>query len=202
MHQSASQPGSDVKLSTERTGKGISASQHLPSNQLRSDRQVTESSSASLKRTGTDPSTLSTSQLKDDRHRPSTPPGRTGKDSTLCRSKSAIQPNSSRNRPGTDPSTTRHASTGKPHSDRHHSSLATDTGSPALHRKRQDNVSSVTCADSELLDRPPVDLYAEEGELSDDQELTTTELDQALSEEQTYRETMSGIRSYMGWYGG
>ena len=46
-------------------------------------------------------------------------------------------------------------------------------------------------------DRPPVDLYAEEGELSEDQECTTT--DQAISEEQTYRKTMSGVRSYMGW---
>ena len=27
----------------------------------------------------------------------------------------------------------------------------------------------------------------------------TNEPDQAISEEQTYRETMSGIRSYMGW---
>ena len=44
-----------------------------------------------------------------------------------------------------------------------------------------------------------MDLYAEEGELSEDQDLTTTEPDQAISEEQTYRETMSGIRSFMGW---
>ena len=44
-----------------------------------------------------------------------------------------------------------------------------------------------------------LDLYAEEGELSEDQDCTTTEPDQAISEEQTYRETMSGIRSYMGW---
>ena len=36
----------------------------------------------------------------------------------------------------------------------------------------------------------------EEGELSDNPEL---ELEQTVSEEQTYRETMRGIRSYMGW---
>ena len=53
--------------------------------------------------------------------------------------------------------------------------------------------------DSEVSDWPPVDLYAEEGELSDEHDLNVTEPDQALSEEQTYRETMSGIRSYMGW---
>ena len=29
--------------------------------------------------------------------------------------------------------------------------------------------------------------------------MTVTEPDQALSEEHTYRETMRGIRSYMGW---
>ena len=39
----------------------------------------------------------------------------------------------------------------------------------------------------------------EEGELSDDQDATITNPDQSLSEEQTYRETMRGIRSFMGW---
>ena len=48
-------------------------------------------------------------------------------------------------------------------------------------------------------DRPPVDLYPEEGELSDDHEVSFTDPDQSLSEEQSYRETMRGIRSYMGW---
>ena len=52
-------------------------------------------------------------------------------------------------------------------------------------------------ADSDLSDRPPVKLFVEEGELSDDQELT--EHDLPASEEQTYRETMRGIRSFMGW---
>ena len=52
-------------------------------------------------------------------------------------------------------------------------------------------------ADSELSDRPPVDLFVEEGELSKDQEFGESE--QPTSEEQTYRETMSGISSFMGW---
>ena len=39
----------------------------------------------------------------------------------------------------------------------------------------------------------------EEVELSDDQDVTVTDQDQAASEEQTYRETMRGICSYMGW---
>ena len=37
----------------------------------------------------------------------------------------------------------------------------------------------------------------EQGELSDDQEFGEPE--QPTSEEQTYRETMSGIQSFMGW---
>ena len=48
-------------------------------------------------------------------------------------------------------------------------------------------------------DRPPVDLYPEEGELSDEHEVSLGDPDQSLSEEQSYRETMRGIRSYMGW---
>ena len=47
--------------------------------------------------------------------------------------------------------------------------------------------------------RPPVYIFVEEGELSNDQDVTLTGPDQFLSEEQTYRETMRVIRSYMGW---
>ena len=40
----------------------------------------------------------------------------------------------------------------------------------------------------------------EEGELSDqDPDATVTDPEKILSEEQNYRETMRGIRSYMGW---
>ena len=42
-------------------------------------------------------------------------------------------------------------------------------------------------------------LYVKEGELSDDPDCTFIEQEQQLSEEQTYRETMKGIRSFMGW---
>ena len=48
-------------------------------------------------------------------------------------------------------------------------------------------------------DRPPLDIFPEEGELSDDQEANLSDHDQSLSEEQSYRETMRGIRSYMDW---
>ena len=48
-------------------------------------------------------------------------------------------------------------------------------------------------------DRPPLDIFPEEGELSDDQEANLSDHKQSLSEEQSYRETMRGIRSYMNW---
>ena len=52
---------------------------------------------------------------------------------------------------------------------------------------------------SDMSDRPAVDIFVEEGELSDqDQDVTAIDLGQTLSEEQTYRDTMRGIRSYMG----
>ena len=51
--------------------------------------------------------------------------------------------------------------------------------------------------ESELSNRPPVELFVEEGELSDNQKLMDQE--QTISEEQTYWETMKGIRSYIGW---
>ena len=52
---------------------------------------------------------------------------------------------------------------------------------------------------SEASDQPPLDLHVEEGKLSDDQDITVTEQEQHLSEEQTYKETMRGIHSFMGW---
>ena len=64
---------------------------------------------------------------------------------------------------------------------------------------RKDTSSSDSDYESFSSDRPPVDLYPEEGELSDDHEVSFTDPDQSLSEEQSYRETMRGIRSYMGW---
>ena len=53
-------------------------------------------------------------------------------------------------------------------------------------------------SDSDSL--PDIADKCEEGELSDlDQDISLTDTDQVLSEEQNYRETMRGIRSYMGW---
>ena len=52
-------------------------------------------------------------------------------------------------------------------------------------------------SDSVVSDRHPVDIFVEEGELSDELDATITDPDQPLSEEQSYRETMRGIWSYM-----
>ena len=57
-----------------------------------------------------------------------------------------------------------------------------------------------TESDTDLSDHPPVDLFIEDGELSDqDPGAPAADPDLTLSEEQNYRETMSGIRSFMGW---
>ena len=70
--------------------------------------------------------------------------------------------------------------------------------SSAFQPTRRDTTSD-SDSDSVVSDRPPVDIFVEEGELSDELDATITNPDQSLSEEQSYRETMRGIRSYMGW---
>ena len=115
--------------------------------------------------------------------------------------------------PGSNSSASKCQSTGQAHSDLPQTNQPTASTSsanpPASHKLlpsqassrpfRKDSVSSSESeAESELSDRPPVDLYVEEGELSEDQDVTITHPDQSLSEEQTYRETMRGIQSYMG----
>ena len=56
-----------------------------------------------------------------------------------------------------------------------------------------------TDSDSDLSDRPPIVIFVEEDELSDQDPDMATDPDQTLSEDQTYRETLRGIRSYMRW---
>ena len=71
--------------------------------------------------------------------------------------------------------------------------------SAAFDSTRKDISSSDSDSESSSSDRPPVDLYPEEGELSDEHEVSLGDPDQSLSEKQSYRETMRGIRSNMGW---
>ena len=61
--------------------------------------------------------------------------------------------------------------------------------------KKETSLSSDYESDSLSSDRPPVDIFPEEGELSEDQEANLSDHDQSLSEKQSYRETMMGIRS-------
>ena len=65
--------------------------------------------------------------------------------------------------------------------------------------RRDSPASSASDTDSLSSDRPPIDIFPEEGELSDDPEANLSDQEQSLSEEQSYRETMRGIRSYMNW---
>ena len=210
LHQSASQVGSQTTASSERTGQGSSASLHQPSSQLGSDPQQKSSPKCTVSDFSATKHQL-TSQLVSDRPRPDSSPKCTGSDSSALKHQSSSQLSSNRHQPktsertGTDSSAPRHQSTSQltshqPLSHRPRSSVPTDTGSPHLHRQRKDSASSCSSeASSDISDRPPVDLYVEEGELSDEQDITATETDQTPSAEQTYRETMRGIRSYMGW---
>ena len=134
LHQSASQPGSETTTtSSKRTGKDTSASQHLSPSQLVTDQKSARSSS----------------------------PGRTGKESA-SEHRPASQPSSDRHHPvphtGTDPSF-RRSTDSKARSDRPRSTLATDSGSPSLHRQRRDSSSSgSSVAAQSQLPTTPTDL--------------------------------------------
>ena len=126
---------------------------------------------------------------------------RTGpdKDAIAHQSDSKLQTSG---RTGPDKVYSKQVSTGKSDSERPFTDRPSDrlqsSSSPDLHRSsRWDSISSLESAtDCELSDRPPIELFVEDAELSDSQEV---EPDQNISEDQTYRETMRGIRSYMGW---
>ena len=72
------------------------------------------------------------------------------------------------------------------------------SGSDPSQQLSESDMDTDTLSDSDSVVH--VSGQPEEGELSDlEQDLSLNDTDQALSEEQTYRETMRGIRSYMGW---
>ena len=75
---------------------------------------------------------------------------------------------------------------------------STSTASVELtYRSSDSDMDTDSNSDAESI---PVMLgNTEEGELSDiDEDVSLAEADQTLSEEQNYRETMSGVRSFMG----
>ena len=116
------------------------------------------------------------------------------------------RPSGSSDRPSTsttaDPPTSRSQADRQHISDRPATSDRPDRPSPSISNAFQPTrkiSSSESDLDSVVSDRPPVDIFVEEGELSDELDATVTDPDQSPSEEQSYRETMRGIRSFMGW---
>ena len=100
------------------------------------------------------------------------------------------------------------SSIGKTSTDRHSDLAGTDSPvsrqvhsrSSSAPARRHSTSSMDTDSDTDFTDRPPVDIFVEEGELSDqDPDVTAADPDQTLSDEQNYRETMRGIRSFIGW---
>ena len=175
-------------------GSGSSAEKHQPTSKA-----VTSSQTSSSQFTGTGFSATKhqpASQTKSSRPTSSVKFTGQGSSATLHQPSSKTKTH----RPaagivGTDPQDLNRPSA----TDRSLSSEPTDTGSPTLHRPRKDSISSLSSAADSLSDQPPLELYTEEGELSDDQDQSVTEPDQPVSEEQNYRDTMQGIRSFMGW---
>ena len=161
-------------MSSERTGPDVYASQHQSAGKLKPDPPQARSSSS--RRTGPDVGSK---------------PQSTGKPMSDKQS-------SDSDLPVTGQLSISKAPTDRPLTDRPGSSAVTGPDSPFLQTGRRDSFSSVdSLPDSELSDQPPLTLFVDEGELSDDQEFGEPE--QPTSEEQTYRETMSGICSFMGW---
>ena len=171
------QPSSSAAL----PGTGFSAEKHQPTSKA-----LTSQQSSCSKFPGTDSSAS--------KHQPASQT-RTSRPTSSTKTDRPIPAGDI----GTDPtSLTQHGTHRPPTTDRPMPSDTADSGSPALHRSRQDSFSSLSSNDgSELSDRPPLDLYAEEGEWSE--EHSVADQDQPVSEEQNYRDTMQGIRSYMGW---
>ena len=187
-------------------GSGFSAEKHQPTSKA-----ITSQQTSTTKFPGTGCSANKhqpASQTKS--HRPTSTTRFTGQGSSAIVHQPTSQTKINRPTTTTDPSaklrSTGEGDVHRPYSDRPAatdrplSSEPADTGSPALQRSRRDSISSLSSeAGSMLSDNPPLDLYTEEGELSEDQDQTVAGPDQPVSEEQNYRDTMQGIRSFMGW---
>ena len=75
---------------------------------------------------------------------------------------------------------------------------ASTAGVELTYRPSDSDMDTDSNSDAESI--PVILGNTEEGKLSDiEQDVSLTEADQTLSEEQNYRETMSGLRSFMGW---
>ena len=195
-----------IRPSTSKlTGTGFSATKHQPTSQA-----VTSQQASTTKFPGTGFSANKHQPASQtNSHRPTSTARFTGQGSSATVHQPTSQTKFNRPTPTTDPSTEPHSARegdiNRPYSDRPAatdrplSSEPADTGSPALHRSRRDSISSLSSEASSMSDNPPLDLYTEEGELSEDQDQPVTDPDQPVSEVQNYRDTMQGIRSFMGW---
>ena len=73
------------------------------------------------------------------------------------------------------------------------------SGPSGLHSTQDTGIDLDSDSDTDPVNQP-TSVFDEEEELSDlDQDSTSADTDQVPSEEQTYRETVCGIRSFMGW---
>ena len=195
-----------IRPSTSKlTGTGFSAAKHQPTSQA-----VTSQQASTTKFPGTGSSANKHQPASQtNSHRPTSTARFTGKGSSAIVHQPTSQAQVNRPTPATDPSTDLHSARegdiNRPYSDRPTatnrplSSEPADTGSPALHRSRRDSISSLSSEAGSTSDNPPLDLYTEEGELSEDPDQPVPDPDQPVSEEQNYRDTMQGIRSFMGW---
>ena len=195
-----------IRPSTSKlTGTGFSAAKHQPTSQA-----VTSQQASTTKFPGTGSSANKHQPASQtNSHQPTSTASFTGKGSSAIVHQSISQAKVNRSTPATDPSTDLHSARegdiNRPYSDRPTatdrplSSEPADTGSPALHRARRDSISSLSSEAGSMSDNPPLDLYTEEGELSEDPDQSVPDPDQPVSEEQNYRDTMQGIRSFMGW---
>ena len=186
------QPPNPSGESSQRTGPDSSAALQPSAGKLVRDSSLHGSSSS--ERTG--PDNVASKQKSAGKLKvKSTSQGRTGPDTASQKHKSTGKPGTDFHRPTTvlakssKQPVTDHPPSGRPFG-------STGSASPTLQKSRKDSISSLDSdTDSQISDIPPVELFAEEGEFSEDQDF---EQELPTSEEQTYRETMRGIRSFMG----
>ena len=195
------QPTNLLGVSSQRTGPDTVAALQPSAGKLPTDKNSQTSS------TRTGPDVIASKQKSAGKQKVETLPaqtasGRTGPDVASSKHKSTGKPHSDSHRTASSSAQkTSKVLSDRPGSDRPSSASHTGSESPTLHKSSgRDSISSMDSdveSTGNLSDVPPLEIFVDEGELSDDQELT--EQDTPTSEEQTYRETMRGIRAFMGW---
>ena len=194
-----------IRPTSKLTGTGFSAAKHQLTSQA-----VTSQQASTTKFSGTGFSANKHQPASQtNSHRPTSTARFTGKGSSAIVHQPTSQAKVNRPTPATDPSTDPHSARegdiNLPYSDRPAapdrplSSEPADTGSPALHRSRRDSISSLSSEAGSMSDNPPLDLYTEEGELSEDPDQPGTGPGPTSVRRAELQDTMQGIRSFMGW---